>query len=201
MADELLNSMDSAFRPGQPGERAQPGSERATDAELMDRVRASDQKAMAEVFDRYSGLVYSVALRVLGDTVQAEDVTQDIFFQVWKGPHAYVQMRGSLGAWMAVMARNRAIDVLRRRKPSDPVEAVMLASATNLASEVERARLMEKIRGVMQGLPAEQKRSVELAFFDGLTHNEIAAKTGDALGTVKTRIRTALMSLRKGLAS
>jgi RNA polymerase sigma-70 factor (ECF subfamily) len=108
-------------------------------------------------------------------------------------------MRGSLGAWLAVTARNRAIDAVRRRKPSDPVEDVVLASATNLASEVERSRLMDKVRGVMQRLPAEQKRSVELAFFEGLTHSEIAAKTGDALGTVKTRIRTALLSLRKGI--
>jgi RNA polymerase sigma-70 factor (ECF subfamily) len=199
MPDQSFNAMDPVPRPAQQGGSLLPRAEGATDSELMQRVRASDQNAMAEVFDRYSGLVYSVALRVLGDTAHAEDVMQEIFFQVWKSPAAFVEMRGSLGAWLAVTARNRAIDAVRRRKPSDPVEDVVLASATNLASEVERTRMMEKVRGVMLRLPAEQKRSVELAFFEGLTHSEIAAKTGDALGTVKTRIRTALMSLRKGI--
>jgi RNA polymerase sigma-70 factor, ECF subfamily len=199
MSDKSSKSMDPAMRPAQSGGRVQPRLDGVSDADLMERVRASDQRAMAEVFDRYSGLVYSVALRVLGDAAHAEDVMQEIFFQVWKRPEAFVHMRGSLGAWLAVMARNRAIDVVRRRKPSDPVEDVVLASAANLASEVEQARLIEKVRGVMQGLPAEQKRSVELAFFEGLTHSEIAAKTGDALGTVKTRIRAALMTLRKGI--
>jgi RNA polymerase sigma-70 factor (ECF subfamily) len=108
-------------------------------------------------------------------------------------------MKGSLGAWLAVMARNRAIDQLRRRRPSDPVEDVVLAAPTNIALEVERNRLMEKVRGVMGSLPAEQQKSLQLAFFEGMTHTEIAAHTGDALGTVKTRIRSALISLRKGI--
>ncbi len=124
---------------------------------------------------------------------------QEIFFQVWKKPEAFVQGRGSLGAWLAVVTRNRAVDVLRRRKPDDPVGDVVLASKTNLASEVEQSRMMEKVRQVLSDLPAEQQKSVEMAFFEGLTHAEIAAQTGDPLGTVKTRIRTALMSVRKAV--
>ena len=124
---------------------------------------------------------------------------QEIFFQVWKKPEAFVQGRGSLGAWLAVVTRNRAVDVLRRRKPDDNVDDFVLASKTNLASEVEQNRMMEKVRQVLNGLPAEQQKSVEMAFFEGLTHAEIAAQTGDPLGTVKTRIRTALMSVRKAV--
>lgn len=175
------------------------GNPPTSDAALLERVRANDQTAMTDLFDRFGGLVYSVGLRVLNDTGQAEDLMQDIFFQVWKNPGSFVEGRGSLGAWLAVVARNRAVDVLRRRKPSDPVEDVVLASSTNLASEVERSRMMEKVRAVLQGLPQEQKKSLEMAFFDGLTHAEIAEKTGDPLGTVKTRIRTALISLRKAV--
>jgi len=152
---------------------------------------------MTELFDRYGGMVYSVALRVLKDPGHAEDVMQEIFFQVWENPKNFVEGRGSLGAWLAVVARNRAIDSLRRRKPSDPVEDVVLPSRTNLASEVERNTMMEKVRAVLDGLPSEQQKSIELAYFEGLSHSEIAAQTGDPLGTVKTRIRSALISVRK----
>jgi RNA polymerase sigma-70 factor (ECF subfamily) len=110
-----------------------------------------------------------------------------------------VQGRGSLGAWLSVMARNRSIDALRRRKPTDSVDEVVLTAKTDLASEVERNSIMEKVRGILNGLPSEQQKSVELAFFEGLSHSEIAARTGDPLGTVKTRIRSALMSLRKAI--
>jgi RNA polymerase sigma-70 factor (ECF subfamily) len=156
---------------------------------------------MTELFDQYSGMVYSVALRVLKDPGQAEDVMQEIFFQVWRNPDAFVAGRGSLGAWLAVMARNRAIDSLRKRRPTDSVDDVVLASNSDLGSEVERNRMMEKVRGVLKDLPVEQQSSVEMAFFEGLTHSEIAAKTGDPLGTVKTRIRSALITLRKAITA
>jgi len=165
----------------------------------LTRVKGGDQQAMTDLFDQYSGMVYSVALRVLKDPGQAEDVMQEIFFQVWRNPNAFVSGRGSLGAWLAVMARNRAIDSLRRRRPTDSVDDVVLVSSSDLGSEVERSRMMEKVRGVLKDLPMEQQKSVEMAFFEGLTHSEIAAKTGDPLGTVKTRIRSALMTLRKAI--
>lgn len=168
---------------------------------LLTRAKGDDQKAMTELFDRYGGMVYSVALRVLNDPGQAEDVMQEIFFQVWRNPDAFVSGRGSLGAWLAVMARNRAIDALRRRRPTDSVDEVVLASSADLATDIERNRMMEKVRGVLKDLPAEQQRSVEMAFFEGLSHSEIAAKTGDPLGTVKTRIRAALMTLRKAISA
>lgn len=171
----------------------------ASDAELLERVTANDQDAMAAFFDRYAGLVYSIAFRVLKDEAQAEDLMQEVFFRVWKNPSSLVSGRGSLGAWLAVVARHRAIDVLRQRKPSDPVEEVVLLSKTNLASDVERSRMIDKVRSVLSGLPSEQQNSVELAFFQGLTHAEIAARTGDPLGTVKTRIRTALLNIRKAV--
>ena len=183
-------------------DRPSPDPARTTatqDELLLERVRARDQKAMTDLFDRYGSMVFSVALRVLKDTGQAEDVMQDVFFQVWENPRAFVPSRGSLGAWLLVVARNRAIDALRRRRPSDPVEDVVLPAKTNLASEAECSVMMEKVRVVIDGLPSDQQRSLQLAFFEGLTHSEIAAQTGDPLGTVKTRIRSALISVRKAI--
>jgi RNA polymerase sigma-70 factor, ECF subfamily len=164
---------------------------------LLQRVRQGDQTAMAELFDRYSRAVYSVALRILKDSGHAEDVMQEIFFQIWRNSDSFVQGRGSLGAWLVVVARNRSIDLLRRRKPTDSVDDVVLASSANLAAEAEHNAMLEKVQKVLKDLPAEQQRSMELAFFEGLSHSEIAEKTGDPLGTVKTRIRLALITLRK----
>lgn len=169
------------------------------DLGLLQEIQSGSQDAMAVFFDRYSRMVYSVALRVLNDAGEAEDVMQEIFIQVWQNPGAFVAGWGSLGGWLVVVTRNRAVDKLRRRRPSDPVELFALPSSTNLALESERAFLMEKIRAAMTKLPEEQRKSVELAFFEGLSHSEIAEKTGEPLGTIKTRIRLALIAIRKDL--
>ncbi len=177
------------------------GTTSSGDALLVNRVLAGDQSAMAEIFDKYSSAVYSVALRVLRDSGHAEDVMQEIFLQIWRNPSAFVQGRGSLGAWLVVVARNRSIDLLRRRKPSDSVEDVLLVSSVDVASDAERNIVTQKVRDVLKNLPTEQQTSIELAFFEGLSHSEIAQRTGDPLGTVKTRIRSALISIRKALTA
>jgi len=169
------------------------------DAQLLDRVRRGDEQAMATLYDRYSRVVYSVALRVLRDPASAEDVLQDVFLGVWRKPETFISARGSLGGWLAVVARNRAIDTLRRKRPSEQVEEIQLASPFNLADEAERNTLMQRARAILLHLPLEQRKTLEMAYFDGLTHTEIAEITGDPLGTVKTRIRSALLSLRKEL--
>lgn len=156
---------------------------------------------MAELYDRYSSVVYSVALRVLGDTGAAEDVLQEIFLQLWRNPGAFDAARGRLGAWLAVIARNRAIDSLRKRRPETDIEDVMISAAPDFAAEADRSRAAEKIRGVMGAMPAAQRSAIEMAYFEGLSHSEIAAKTGEPLGTIKTRIRAALMTLRKAFGT
>src|ERR1700743_1770092 len=168
------------------------------DATLLALVVRGDEQAMASLFDRYSKVVYSVALRVLRDPAAAEDVLQDVFMQIWRNPDGFVATRGSLGGWLRVGLRNRAIDALRRKRPTESVDDVALASNYNLADEAERNSLMEKAREVIHQLPVEQRKTLEMAFFDGLTHSEIAEMTGDPLGTVKTRIRSPILTLRKG---
>ena len=171
------------------------------DAALLALVERGGESAMASLFDRYSKLVYSVALRVLRDPAAAEDVLQEVFMQIWRNPDSFVATRGSLGGWLAVVARNRSIDALRRKRPMEQVEEMALASNYNLADEAERNSMMEKARGAIRLLPMEQRKTLEMAFFDGLTHSEIAEMTGDPLGTVKTRIRSALGSLRKAFTA
>lgn len=180
-----------------------PGHSSGAEADgvLLERVRAGDESAMVTLFDRYSRVVYSVSLRVLRDTASAEDVLQEIFMQVWRNPNSFLGTRGSLAGWLAVVARNRSIDTLRRRRPTDQVEEVVLASPFNLAEEAERNTMMERARAAIVHLPPEQRKTLEMAFFDGLTHTEIAEITGDPLGTVKTRIRSALLSLRKAFSA
>jgi len=152
------------------------------------------------LYDRYSSIVYSIALRVLGDTGAAEDVLQEVFLQLWRNPGAFDSSRGNMAAWLAVIARNRAIDSLRKRRPEADIADVVVSVEPDLAGDTERARAMEKIRSVLGDMPAAQRSALEMAYFEGLTHTEISASTGEPLGTVKTRIRAGLLSLRKAFA-
>jgi len=181
-----------------PSAKDQP---QVTDSMLISRVRAGDEDALAALHDRYAQIVYSVALRVLGETTQAEDILQEIFLQLWRNPQTFDSSRGSLGAWLAVITRHRAIDQLRRRRPESDIEDVIVAVDTRIEQTTDRNMTIAKIRAVVDRLPAEQRKPLEMAFFEGLTHSEIATKTGEPLGTVKTRIRSALLTLRKALAA
>lgn len=170
------------------------------DAALIDRMRAGDQSAMADLYDRFSGVVYGVALRVLANTTAAEDVVQEVFLQLWRNPQAFDAGRGRLAPWLAVIARNRAIDHLRKRAPEEDIDELPISTGVDLEDEAARKLAIEKVRGVLTQLPQDQRKALEMAFFEGMTHTEIAGKTGEPLGTVKTRIRTGLLALRKAFA-
>jgi RNA polymerase sigma-70 factor, ECF subfamily len=169
----------------------------AADHVLISALRSGDENAMAELYDRYSPIVYSVALRVLGDTAAAEDILQEVFMQLWRNPGLFDSSRGNLAAWLAVIARNRSIDALRKRRPESDIEDVLVSVEPDLAGEAERTRAMEKVRGALGKMPPAQRKALEMAYFEGLTHTEIAGKTGEPLGTIKTRIRAGLQTLRK----
>ena len=167
---------------------------------LVARIRAGDEQAMSELYDRYAKVVYAVALRVLQDAAAAEDVLQDIFLQLWRNPDAFDGSRGSLAAWLAVISRHRSIDRLRKRRPETDIEECVIAGGPDLRDETERALVIEKVRDVLAEMNPDQRKVLELAFFQGLTHTEIADKTGEPLGTIKTRIRSGLQLLRAKFA-
>ena len=169
----------------------------STDAVLVSAIRAGDQTAMAEIYDRYSNVVYSVALRVVADAGAAEDILQDVFMQLWRNPQAFDANRGSLPGWLAVISRNRAIDFLRKRRPETEMEEVVVNVEPDMVRSAEWSLLLGKIRGVLASMPDSQRAALEMSFFQGLTHGEIAEKTGEPLGTIKTRIRAGLIALRK----
>src|SRR5271165_5376218 len=174
--------------------------EAADEMRLIARIRVGEQQAMSELYDRYSKVVYAVALRVLQDAAAAEDVLQDIFLQLWRNPDAFDASRGSLAAWLAVISRHRAIDRLRKRRPEVDIEECVIAGGPDLSDEAERGLIVEKVRSVLAEMSPNQRNALELAYFQGLTHTEIAEKTGEPLGTIKTRIRTGLQQLRAKLA-
>jgi RNA polymerase sigma-70 factor, ECF subfamily len=179
-----------------PHSRGDPADE----MRLIARLRAGEQQAMSEIYDRYAKVVYAVALRVLQDAAAAEDVLQDIFLQLWRNPDAFDASRGSLAAWLSVIARHRSIDRLRKRRPETDIEDCVITSGPDLRDETERTLVVEKVRGALAEMNPDQRTALELAFFQGLTHSEIAEKTGEPLGTIKTRIRSGLQQLRAKFA-
>lgn len=178
------------------------GSEpEAGDLALVRRVVDGDEAALAALYDRYAGVVYSVAWRVLRDAEAAEEILQDIFYQLWRTAANFDPARGSLAGWLLVTARNRAISHLRRRTlaPQQNLTEQAVVFPFNLESAAMRNQLMTKVKGALAQLSSEQRQALELAYFEGLTHSEIAARTGEPLGTVKTRLRAAVEALRRTL--
>ena len=171
-----------------------------SDAEIIARIYSGDEGAMEMLYDRYSPVVYAVALRVLSDRNTAEDILQDVFMQLWRNPQSFNASRGSLATWLAVIARNRAIDQLRRKHPEVELSETLISVDPDLENTAERKQAIEKVRAVLATMPAEQRSALEMAFFEGLTHVEIAGKTGQPLGSVKTRIRSGLLAVRKALS-
>lgn len=175
-----------------------------SDGELVARLRTRDRSALAALYDRYARSVYSLVLSIVHDRSVAEDITQDVFIQLWQFPDLYDPERGAFAPWFLRMARNRAIDVLRRRQrdrrlqerlsrvewwdPDDPDEWTMLGEEAT------------RVRQALAELESEQRQVLELAYFGGLTQREIAERLGIPLGTVKTRVRTALRRLADVLA-
>src|ERR1017187_9334435 len=128
-----------------------------SDLALVNAIRSGDHGAMAAHYDRYSSIVYSVALRVLQETAAAEDVLQDIFMQLWRKPGAFDASRGNMAAWLAVITRHRAIDLLRRRRPENDIEDVIVSVEPDFAANADLSRTMDKVRGALETMPPPQR--------------------------------------------
>jgi RNA polymerase sigma-70 factor (ECF subfamily) len=173
------------------------------DSALVERMMAGDESALAALYDRYGGMLFAMLVRILRDTSAAEEVLQDLFLQLWRGASRFDASRGSLPAWLLVIGRNRAISRLRGREHREVLEDPenfsfdTVPSSGDLEDEAWRAQLMERLSGAMATLPPEQREAVELAYSEGMTQTEIAARTGCPLGTVKSRVRAAMQSLKQ----
>jgi RNA polymerase sigma-70 factor (ECF subfamily) len=183
-----------------------PPAAEPSDDELMEGVASGDLAALEQVYDRYSRLVFSVSVRVLNDRQLAEDVVQEVFLRLWRRPASYDPARGRFVSWLMSVTRNRALDEWRRfarrrrveEQESDPAGSQLVAQdrADDPELGLALAELRRTVRMAMTRLPAAQRRVLELAYFGGLTQVEIAERTGDPLGTVKTRIRLGMRKLR-----
>lgn len=176
----------------------------AADRDVLERIASGELGALEELYDRYRALAYGVALRITRDTTAAEDSVQEAFLAAWRNAGRYDDGRGSVKTWLLAIVHHRAVDTLRRRRPTvdlPDVEATLPAALTvpDIWPEVAGRLDGEEVRAAVSNLPIAQREAIELAYFDGLTQQEIAARTSTPLGTVKSRMRLGLVSLRRDL--
>lgn len=178
----------------------------ADSTSLIQRIAAQNREAFSQFYDRHSALVYSLALRMLRTQLDAEDLLQEVFIQVWRQAPSYRSERGTPEAWLINISRSRAIDKLRSKRrmeksfvlTEDPARAESPHNVENSAAESE-ARLT--MNSALANLPQAQRKVLELAYFDGLTQSEIAERLAEPLGTVKTRMRSGIQRLRDVLTT
>jgi RNA polymerase sigma-70 factor, ECF subfamily len=190
-----MNASDS----GNSGDRQQ------IDSELVRRMARGDKSACAELYDRFSRPLYSIALRVLSDPTEAEDVVQDVFLALWENASTFDTGRGSAFGWAVTLTRNRSIDRLRMRRRRATLLNESFAgdlpggaggTDPDSAGDLVFKEQSGAVRAALATLPTEQLRALELAYFSGLTQQEIAARLSEPLGTIKARIRRGLLKLR-----
>ena len=175
------------------------------DQSLIRLIARSQESALSELYDRYSRLVYSLALNAVGDPATAEEITQDVFIRIWDHAGTYQAEKSKVVTWIASITRYRSIDVIRRRKirpESQSVSWEIEPSANemnpiNVEQTVEISQERRRVRQAISMLPEEQRQALAYAYFQGYTHREIAEVLGEPLGTVKTRIRLAMQKLRQ----
>jgi RNA polymerase sigma-70 factor (ECF subfamily) len=178
-----------------------------TDPELAERLKRRDPQAMADLYDRYGRLVYSVILRIVRDATTAEDLAQETFLRVWNRAQAFDSERGALGPWLLAVARNRAIDYVRSvdgrmsRSAYELVEMENPALFADLERQMVTSDQARRIREALTKLNSSQRSVIELAYFEGLSQTEMAEKMNQPLGTIKTWVRAALKNLREELGT
>jgi RNA polymerase sigma-70 factor (ECF subfamily) len=185
---------------------SEPALELERDIELLRRIGDGDLKAFASFYDQYSGLLFSIAVKVLNDAKEAEDVLQEVFMQIWHKADAYNPLLGKPASWAVTLTRNKAIDCIRasQRRSKLMEQATVEANVSPDLSPSANEKLhgkenAERIRSVVAALPPDQRRAIELAFFTGLTQDEISKTLQEPLGTIKARIRRGMLQLREKL--
>lgn len=181
-------------------------SERApiTDAELLRQITGGDEEALALLYDRYKTILFSLILRILHSQSETEDIVQDVFIQVWNKAANFDETRGRPFTWLVTLARSRAIDRLRqlssRERTATEASRAAPEEWTDAAEDAIKSEQSVVVRRALATLPEEQRHTLLLAYFEGLTQTEIAEKLNTPLGTVKTRMRSGMIKLRELLA-
>jgi RNA polymerase sigma-70 factor (ECF subfamily) len=202
-------------RPAEPTWGPRPGamptlhlsSLNETDRNLLDRVAQRDEAALERLYDRYSGVLYAVAYRISGERSDAEEIVLDAFTQAWRDADRFRSERGSVIGWLTMMCRSRALDLVRARgrrarvattaaaQPEGP--PAMGTGNPGADRSMERLERRAVVAEALRGLSPPQREAIELAYYEGLSHSEIAERLGEPLGTVKTRVRLAMQKLRE----
>jgi len=176
------------------------------DTELFQQIAQGDERAFAALYDRFSAPLFSLAYKILNDEKESEEVLQDVFLKLWDMPREFDAARGKPFSWMATLTRNRSIDRLRARQTrqritetATPELAENLNAGGDASDEFWREEKAAAIRSTLQNLPEEQRQALEMVYFGGMTHQEVSEKTREPLGTVKARIRRAMLKLRDAL--
>ena len=171
------------------------------DDDLLHAIARNDEAALAAIYDRYRLILFGLILRILHDREEAEDCLQEVFLQVWRRAHDFDESRGRAFTWLVTIARSRALDRLRasgsRLRLATEAAQVTRDEVGDAAEEAVQSEQCAIVRGALAELPAEQRHTLLLAYFEGLTQTEIAARLGDPLGTVKTRMRSGMIKLRE----
>ena len=175
------------------------------DRAVLMRLADGELDALEHLYDRYKTMAYSIAYRITNDPTLAEDVVQEAFLGAWRNAARYIEGRGSVKTWLLSIVHHRAIDAVRRRRPTtelpDPTEAAVPAALTmpDVWAEVSASLDGDTVRDALAGLSDVQRQAIEMAYFGGLTQLEIAERTGTPLGTVKSRMRLGLLAMRRAL--
>jgi RNA polymerase sigma-70 factor (ECF subfamily) len=184
----------------------------APDAQLVRRMAAGEDAALGDLYDRYGKMVYALALAIVREPADAEEVVVDAFGQAWRQAASFDAARGSAAAWLATIARSRALDTIRARGrrarahersallSDEGLAAPVAAAGADPSRRVERTEARRLVSQALAALPGPQRAAIELAYFEGLSHSEIAERLAEPLGTVKTRIRTGMEKLRSLLS-
>ena len=183
----------------------QPEQAQTTDVDLLHAIARRDEGALASLYDRYRVILFSLLVRILTNREEAEDVLQEVFLQVWRRAGDFDEQRGRPFTWLVTLARSRAIDRLRllaaRQRVADSAAQSTSDEVSDAATDTLHSEQREIVRRALAELPEDQKRTLLLAYFEGLTQTEIASRVGAPLGTVKTRMRSGMLKLRELLAS
>jgi len=207
--EEFPGSSRSSFRPWHMADSA-PAPSAPADRDLIEAAASGNERAIASLYDRYGGVLYAVAYRIVGQRADAEEVVIEAFAQVWREAPRFEPTRGTVAGWLTMIARSRALDMVRARSRRERITATAAADRPGVSpgmsdwrpdavGALDDAERRSRVKAALEVLSPPQRQAIELAYFEGLSQSEIAERLQEPLGTVKTRVRLGMQKLREAL--